>query len=106
MGTIIKGGQSGYAGFLNGYIAGNLSANSQELHFHLDKIEAFLKELRVEVDKWDLNNNILKKNLDDQFSALLELLVDKENKIDYYIKVGDGIFELVSLIVSIKPEIP
>ena len=47
-----KSNQSTYAGFLNGYIAGNLSANSQELNFHFEKISHFIKDLNIEINKW------------------------------------------------------
>lgn len=104
MATISKGSQSTYAGFLNGYIAGNLSANSQELHFHSDKIFYFLKDLKGEVNKWDLNVEQRKK-MDELFEAFT-LLSSNDNSIENYIKLGDAIYELISYILICKPDIP
>jgi hypothetical protein len=104
MGTTSKNSESTYAGFLNGYIAGNLSANSQELHFHSDKIFSFIKDLRLEVSKWELPPEQRKK-MDDVFDAFNLLLVP-DNTINNYIKLGDAIYELISYILLCKPNVP
>lgn len=104
MATISKNSQSTYAGFLNGYIAGNLSANSQELHFHSDKIFYFLKDLKLEVSKWELAVDQRKK-MDALFDAFTALSII-DNTIPNYINLGDAIYELISYILLCKPDIP
>lgn len=104
MATFPRNSLSTYAGFLNGYIAGNLSANSQELHFHSDKIFYFLKDLKIEVSKWELTAEQGEK-MNDLFDAF-DIHSIYENTIESYIKLGDSIHELISYILVCKPEIP
>lgn len=104
MTSIAKNSQSTYAGFLNGYIAGNLSANSQELHFHYDKIFYFLKDLKTETNKWELAAEQRKK-IDEVLEAIALLSIN-ENTIERYIKLGDALYDLISYILIFKPDIP
>jgi hypothetical protein len=99
-----KQNASNYAGFLNGYIAGNLAANSQELHFHSDKIYHFIKELKNEIVKWELQPDDRKK-VDELFEAFTSISA-ADNKIDSYIVLGNAIYELLSYLQSCKPEMP
>jgi len=103
MATSLKSTHSTYAGFLNGYIAGNLSANSAELHFHSNKIFQFLKELKSEINKWELGTQ--RKKMDELFESFTGLHIS-DNNIEGYINTGDAIYELISFILSCKPELP
>lgn len=94
---------SSFAGFVNGYIAGNLAANSKELIFHKDKISSFLRELAIEVQKWGLDPEG-KKCFDNYFNEVSELSF--ANQIEYYFQLGDLLLKLYDLICEKKKEVP
>lgn len=99
-------GNTDYAGFIDGYIAGNLAGNSTELHSHTDRIIHFLKELNLEFEKWDssVEDKIEAAQI---FSGLsLDTPVSKYMDIDSYLTLGAGISDLLTLFLRIKPELP
>ena len=95
---------SSYAGFLNGYIAGNLSAHSEELSFHVEKIMSFLKDLNVEINKWGLESE-QEKVIQARYKAFSSIST-KENSLDFFAKLGDAVDELLGYIYICKPTLP
>lgn len=104
MATTSRNIQSSYAGFLNGYIAGNLTANSQELSFHSGKILSFLKDIKSEFGKWDLSSEH-QKMIFDNYGTLNDLPTNQITN-EYYQDLGDAINNLIECILIIRPEMP
>lgn len=97
--------ESAYAGFLNGYIAGNLSANTPELHLHADRIFKFLVELKADVFKWDLSDE-QKEKFNSYFSSKTISPISSYTETKHYLSLGETIYELLDYIISVKQNLP
>lgn len=97
--------ESAYAGFLNGYIAGNLAANTPELHLHADRICKFLLELKSDVFKWELSEERREK-LSTLFSSKHISAVSAFTQTIDYLSLGNSIYDLLDYILNIKADLP
>lgn len=97
-----RSGQSEYAGFLDGYIAGNLSANSRELSFHTVQIISFIKDLRGDLKNWHLNDKA--KIVDDEFIKIESLNV--KNDFEFYFNLGDILLNVFATLNEFKENLP
>jgi hypothetical protein len=95
--------KSSYAGFLDGYIAGNLSANSKELSFHTDQIFIFIKDLHNDLKKWNLDNET-EKILNEAFVKIESL--DNDNTVDLYFPLGDILLNIYTVLSNQKELLP
>lgn len=99
--SVLSRKSTSYAGFLNGYVAGNLSANSDGLNLHTSKIESFVEELYNEIKTWNLNEESTKK-----FEKCSQEFGKPNNSIDFYFKLGDNILDLVTIVHDLRRPLP
>jgi hypothetical protein len=104
MAQTINQPEADYAGFLNGYIAGNLDANAPELQLHADRIFQFLKDLQSDIASWNLV-----KEQNDEFIAAFAFLNSTSHKpstVADYLDLGNSIFDIITLVKKYKSNPP
>lgn len=98
--------ESTYAGFLDGYIAGNLTVNSHELSYHCKKISSFIDNLKTETELWQLPDygRVYESLFDNNHQ-----IIDKVNKypadLALYKELGNNLIEIVNLVTKLKEKL-
>lgn len=90
------------SGFLDGYMAGNISANDTELKFHTEKINSFLQELKSTLNVIDIEAP-KKEQVIKGINNLSPVSVQNEPSVDDYYNYSQSLSDVMS---QIKNSIP